>query len=49
MWMSKDKVSIDTIKMDKDLFAFRNEVDHKQVLDMLVNFDQKLRVSFYKL
>ncbi len=42
MWTSKDKVSIDTIKIDKNLFDFRNEIDYKQVLDMLVNFDQEL-------
>ena len=38
----QDKVSIDTIKIDKGLLAYQNEVDHKQVLDMLVNFDQEL-------
>lgn len=42
MWAARDKVSIDAIKIDKNLFDFQNEVDHKQVLDMLANFDQEL-------
>ena len=41
-WMPVDKVPIEKIKFDRRLLSYPNEVDHSEVVYMLVNFDQEV-------
>lgn len=43
-WTPEAKVPIDRIRIDRNRFAFDNEVSASRVLEMLVNFDRELWV-----
>lgn len=41
-WQSKDKVSIEKIKIDRKLFSFDNPVDKKAVFYTMANFSKDI-------